>query len=43
MNSNLIAENKMIRDKISQLEDEIFELKEVKMKKNIKQSMAMSI
>lgn len=43
MNSNLVAENKMIKDKISELQDEIFDLKETNMKKNIKQSMAMSM
>lgn len=43
MNSNLVAENKMIRGKITELEDEIFDLKEAHMKKNLKQTMAMSM
>lgn len=36
MNINLISQNKMIRGKISEVEDEIFEMKEANMKKNIK-------
>lgn len=43
MNSNLVAENKMIKNKLSQIEDEIFELREQNMKKNIKQVASMSM
>ncbi len=43
MNSNLVAENKMIKNKLTQIEDEIFELREQNMKKNIKQVASMSM
>lgn len=43
MNSNLIAQNKMIRNKITELEDDIFDLKEANIKKSMKQAMSMSI
>lgn len=43
MNSNLVAQNKMIKNKLSQIEDEIFELREQNMKKNIKQVASMSM
>ena len=39
MNSNLVAENKMIKDKISEVEDDIFEMKENSMKKGLKNSL----
>ena len=40
MNSNLTGENKMLRDRITELEDEIYEMKENNMKKGVKNMMS---
>lgn len=39
MNSNLVAQNKMIKDKISEIQDDIFEMKENSMRKGLKNSL----
>lgn len=43
MNNNLMGENKMIRSKINELQDDIFDLKEANIKKSLKQALSMSM
>jgi hypothetical protein len=42
MNCNLVAENKMIKSKIGDIEDEVMELRENVSEKKIKESMNLT-